>query len=101
MKLLIILALLTLATGTFAQDGKPLTYEQRVERGFGQHRDPRFAGDKPEWMSREQKIYSDGAVQRGCPLCRKHEKMMIKKHKMNKFRHNRGFRNHHDVMRRH
>ena len=94
MKLLIVLVLLTLATGTFAQDSKPLTYEQRVERGFGQHRDPRFAGDKPVWLKREQRIYSDGAVRRACPLCRKHEKMMIKKHKMNKFRH-------YDVMRRH
>lgn len=32
----------------------PVSYEKRVEHGFGQLREPRFAGDKPEWLKQEE-----------------------------------------------
>ena len=29
----------------------PVPYMERVERGFGQLREPRWAGDRPDWMA--------------------------------------------------
>jgi len=111
----ILIATLLLMGTSVAQDtnNQPvrpdrLPYMERLERGFGQIREPRFAGDRPEWLKKEE---SDKRVQRleitvehrgprgpmmsgrggkmmnqekSCPLCEKHqkkiEKKMTKKH---------------------
>jgi hypothetical protein len=61
MKTPIIFAILmALTTSAFAQNASdqrplrqgPISYEQRVSRGFGQLEEPRWAGDRPAWMRR-------------------------------------------------
>jgi hypothetical protein len=64
MKKLSIILLGLLASGTFlfAQEENkvekvrpyPMSYEQRVERGFGQVFEPLWAGDRPAWIRREE-----------------------------------------------
>jgi hypothetical protein len=35
--------------------GRPsISYEKRVEHGFGQLQEPRWAGDRPEWLRQEE-----------------------------------------------
>ena len=54
----ILIGLLAFGTTTFAQEETKVekvrpqqqSYEQRVERGFGQRQEPRWAGDRPGWM---------------------------------------------------
>jgi hypothetical protein len=38
-----------------------LSYIQRVERGFGQRQEPRWAGDRPDWLREEER---EGKTQR-------------------------------------
>lgn len=33
---------------------RSMTYEKRIEHGFGQVQEPRWAGDKPQWMRQSQ-----------------------------------------------
>lgn len=117
MKFLPILVATLLLMGTsVAQDtnNQPvrperMPYMERLERGFGQMREPRFAGDRPEWMKKEE---ADKRVQKleitiehrgprgpmmnrggfrggprgpmmnqekSCPLCEKHQKKVDNK----------------------
>jgi hypothetical protein len=63
---LLLVSLLAFGTITFAQEENkiekirpyPQSYEQRVERGFGQPKEVEYAGQKPEWMqNRAQRRY--------------------------------------------
>jgi len=59
---IILVGLLTTGTFQFAQEEtkaekirpSPMSYEQRVERGFGQLFEPLWAGDRPGWLRREE-----------------------------------------------
>jgi len=70
---LLLVGLLAFGTITFAQEENkvekirpyPQSYEQRVERGFGQRHGPRWAGDKPEWMQNRGPAMMRNQEQRG------------------------------------
>lgn len=50
---IILLAVIVMASVNLTAQG-PIPYEQRIERGFGQREEPRWAGDRPGWMRREE-----------------------------------------------
>lgn len=104
-KLLIILTgFFATGTFTFAQEEtrkvrpQPQSYEQRVERGFGQLFEPLWAGDRPAWFKREEaenrtqrieiviehkgmgrQFRGRESMRQCCPFCEKHKEMVEKK----------------------